>query len=108
MIQSGHGEKSFIDRINFKIRSKSGQRFHDPAGNITVECVIGRKKMNIMFLQKMLDLETWGAPCDTECFEFIGERDYNTVIIGENANRFTRQLGIEYPLAGSIEIVAVH
>ena len=60
-----------------------------------------------MLFDQVTDLEEGSAHLDAESFRFIASRNGAAVIVRQNNDGFSLQVGSEDPLAGSEEVVAV-
>jgi hypothetical protein len=64
--------------------------------------------MNMMRTKYFLILKSRCSHRDAQGFCFIATGNNASVVIGKNHDRFSVQIGTKNPLAGSIEIIAIH
>jgi hypothetical protein len=60
-----------------------------------------------MSTEQRTDLKLWDAHPDAKRLGLVGASDDTAVIVGEDDNRLTVELGVKDPLTGGVEVVAI-
>ncbi len=100
-------EEGFVDRIDFQVRGELCQGIHDALGHIAIERKIGGEDAHAAGADEVTDLIDGHAAADAEGLGLAGEGDDAAVIVGEDDDGTARERGVEDPLAGGEEAVAV-
>ena len=100
-------EEGFIYGIDVEPWSVSGKQGHHPAAHVAVEVVVGREDSHIVLLQTFLYLIEGFAHLDAQCLALFAARNDAAVVVAEDNHGLVPQIGMEHPLARTVEIVAV-
>lgn len=100
--------ESFVDRIHFHVGHHLGNGFHYAVRHITVQGVVGRKDLYVMFRKKVFIFKRQSTHFDAEGFGFVGAGNDAAVIIGEDHHGFTVHLDVKNPFTTHIKIITIY
>src|SRR5262249_48058656 len=104
---AGEVQERLVDRVDFDVGGELLQRLHDAAAHVAVEGVIGREYGDAVLGGQGADLEIRIAHPEAEGLGFVGAGDHAAVVVGQDDHRPVVDGGVEDPLAGRVENVAI-
>ncbi len=102
-----HSQEGLIDGIYLHFRGEQAQGLYDSSAHVPVKRIITGQGYPVVLLEKVFYLKVRLAHFDAQVLGFLASGYATTIIIGKHHHRLSNQGGIEYPLAGGIEIVGV-
>ena len=100
-------EVGFVDGVLLERGGVLREEAHDAAGKVGVECEVGGESGNAVLRDERAYLIERHAHLNAERLGFVGARDDTAVVVGEDDDRSAFEVGVEEPLAGDEEIIAV-
>jgi hypothetical protein len=101
-------QEAFVNAVHLDVRGEVPQDGDHPVAHVTIQNVVGGEGQNAVLACQIFHLEPGRAHRHAQRLDLIASGDSTAVVIGEHHERHAFQLGLEYALAGDVEVVHVH
>ena len=108
IFESGQAQERLVDAVDLKLGRKPCEGLHHAGAEIAIQGVVARSDDHAL-LKKFHLLEVPGvAHDDAEGLGLVRARDHAPVVVRQHHHRLADQRRLKQPLAGRVEVVAVH